>query len=86
MPRLTDTRTMLLVKASLLLYCLLVTKLAYGYTVSLAVNTIVSTPGITASWMTSVVRTATGSERPLRYTKRTAAGIFRWPRRSFLAI
>ena len=77
MPRLTDTRTTLLVKASLLLYYPLVIKLAYGYTISLAVNTIVSIPGITASWTTSAVRTVTGSERPLRYTKRTAAGILR---------
>ena len=86
MPRLTNTRTTLLVKASLLLYCPLATKLAYGHTVSLAVNTIVSTPGITASWTTSAVRTATGSERPLRYTKRTAAGVLGWPGRSSLVI
>jgi len=49
MPRLTNTRTTLLVKASLLLYCPLVIKLAYDYTMSLAVNTIVSIPGITVS-------------------------------------
>jgi hypothetical protein len=49
MPHLTDTRTTLLAKASLLLYYPLIIKLAYGHTISLAVNTIVSTPGITAS-------------------------------------
>ena len=75
MPRLTNTRTTLLVKASLLLYCPLVIKLAYSYTISLAVNTIVSIPRITASWTTSVVRIVTGSERPLRYTKRTMASV-----------
>ena len=86
MPRLTGTRTTLLAKASLLLYCPLAIKLPYGHTVPLAANTIVYTPGITASQTTSVVRIATGSKRPLRYTKRTAAGVFGWPRRSFLAI
>ena len=85
-PRLTGTRTTLLVKASLLLYYPLVIKLAYSYTISLAVNTIVSIPGITVSQITSVVRIVTGSERLLRYTKRTAASVFGWPRRSFLAI
>ena len=49
MLRLTGTRTTLLAKASLLLYYPLATKLPYGHTVSLAVNTIVCTPGITAS-------------------------------------
>ena len=86
MPRLTNTRTTLLAKASLLLYYPLVTKLAYSYTISLAVNTIVSTPRITASWITSVVRIVTGSKRLLRYTKRTTAGILRWPGRSSLVI
>ena len=86
MPRLTNTRTTLLVKAFLLLYCLLAIKLAYGYTISLAINTIVSIPGITASWITSAVRTATSSERPLRYTKRTAASILGWPGGSSLVI
>jgi hypothetical protein len=76
MPRLTNTRTTLLVKASLLLYCPLVIKLAYGYTISLVINTIVSIPRITASWITSV-RTVTSSKRPLRYTKRTAASVLR---------
>jgi len=33
-----------------------------------------------------VVKIATGSKRLLRYTKKTAAGVFRWPKRSFLAI
>jgi len=33
-----------------------------------------------------MVKIATGSERLLRYTKRTAAGVFGWPKRSFLAI
>ena len=77
MPRLTNTRTTLLVKASLLLYYPLVIKLAYGYTISLAINTIVSIPGITISWTTSAVRTVTSSKRLLRYTKRTAASILR---------
>ena len=86
MPRLIDIRTMPLAKASLLLYCPLAIKLPYGYTISLAANTIVCTPGITASQMTSVVRIATSSKRPLRYTKRTVAGVFGWPGRSFLAI
>jgi hypothetical protein len=85
-PRLTNTRTTLLVKASLLLYCPLVIKLAYSHTISLAINTIVSIPGITASWITSAVRIVTGSGRLLRYTKRTAASILRWPGRSSLAI
>jgi len=49
MPRLTGTRTTLLAKASLLLYYPLVIKLPYSYTVFLAVNTIVSIPGITVS-------------------------------------
>ena len=49
MPRLTGTRTILLVKASLLLYCLLAMKLPYSHTVSLAINTIVSIPGIIVS-------------------------------------
>jgi hypothetical protein len=49
MPRLTGTRTTLLAKASLLLYCPLVIKLPYSYTISLAINTIVSILGITAS-------------------------------------
>jgi hypothetical protein len=49
MPRLTGIKTTLLVKASLLLYYPLVIKLPYGYTISLAVNTIVSIPGITVS-------------------------------------
>jgi hypothetical protein len=49
MLRLTSIKTTLLAKASLLLYCPLAMKLPYSYTVSLAVNTIVSTPGITAS-------------------------------------
>ena len=86
MPRLTNTRTTLLAKASLLLYCPLVIKLPYGYIISLAVNTIISIPGITAGQITSAVKIATSSERPLRYTKRTAAGVFGWPRRSFLAM
>ena len=86
MPYLTSTRTILLVKASLLLYYPLVTKLLYSHTVSLAVNTIVNTPGITTSWMISAVKTATDSKRLLTYTKRTAAGVFGWPRRSSLAI
>ena len=86
MPRLTNTRTTLLAKASLLLYCPLAIKLAYGYTMSLAINTIVSIPGITASQITSAVRTVTSSKRPLRYTKRTAASVLGWPRRSSLVI
>ena len=86
MPRLINTRTTPLVKASLLLYCPLAIKLPYGHTIPLAVNTIVSIPRITVSQTTSVVKIATSSKRLLRYTKRTAAGIFRQPRRSFLAI
>jgi hypothetical protein len=45
--RLTDPITTLLVKDFLLLYYFLITKLAYSYTISLAVNTIVNTPRIT---------------------------------------
>ena len=86
MPHLINTRTTPLVKAFLLLYYPQVMKPLYSRAVSLAVNTIVSIPGITAGQTTSVVRIATSSKRPLRYTKRTAAGIFGWPRRSFLAI
>jgi len=48
-PRLINTRTTPLAKASLLLYCPQVIKPLYGRTVSLAVNTIVSIPGITVS-------------------------------------
>ena len=86
MPRLINTRTTPLVKASLLLYCLQAIKPLYGRTVFLAVNTIVSIPGITVGQTTSAVRIVTSSERLLRYTKRTTASVFRWPRRSFLAI
>ena len=86
MPRLIDTRTTPLVKASLLLYYPQVIKPLYGRTVLLAVNTIVSILGITAGQTTSAVRIVTSSERPLRYTKRTTAGVFRQPKRSFLAI
>ena len=86
MPCLTDIRTMLLAKAFLLLYCPLTTKLAYSHTVSLAVNTIISTPRITTSWMTSTVKTVTSNERPLRHTKRTVTSVLGWPKRSSLVI
>ena len=86
MPRLINTRTISLAKASLLLYYPQAIKPLYSYTIFLAINTIVSTPGITVSQITSVVRIATGSERLLRYTKRTAAGVLGWPRRSSLVI
>ncbi len=36
--------------------------------------------------MTSVVKIVTSSKRPLRYIKKTIASVFRWPKRSFLAI
>ena len=85
-PHLINIRTTPLVKAFLLLYCPQVIKPLYNCTISLAINTIVSIFRTTASQTTSTVRIATGSKRPLRYTKRTAASIFGQPRRSFLAI
>ena len=85
-PHLINIRTIPLVKASLLLHCPQAIKPLYSRTISLAVNTIVSIPRITISQTTSVVKIVTGSKRPLRYTKRTVAGVFRWHKRSFLAI